>query len=202
MSATRQTPGASVDLPAPRIHGRLLLEEALAARRTTRKFAPRHLAPAELSQLLWAAQGRTARAGGRTAPSAGALYPLELYVVLPEALHRYIPSRHRVELIAEGDLRLALGSAALDQEAVCMAPASLVLCGVFARTAALYERRARRYVWLEAGHAAQNVLLEAVALGLGAVPIGSFDDRRLQRVVGLPSAHEPLYVISVGELAD
>lgn len=187
-----------VELPSPRATGDLSLEEALAARRSIREFTDERLTREELSQLLWAAQGLTASWGGRTAPSAGALYPLEAFLVTPEGLYHYLPDGHRIALIAADDRRAALARAALGQEAVAGAPAVLVLAGVYERAAEKYGDRAERYVHLEAGHAAQNVLLQAVALGLGAVPIGAFDDRAVREVLGLPSDHAPLYLIPVG----
>jgi SagB-type dehydrogenase family enzyme len=186
-------------LPKPSTRGRRSLEEVLAERRSIRRYRPRHLRPAEVGQLLWACQGRTDATGERTAPSAGALYPLELYAVLPGGLHRYLPTPHRLELIRGEDLRHALATAALDQEAVWSAPAVFVIAAVYERTAGIYGRRATRYVTLEAGHAAQDILLQAVALDLGAVPIGAFEDGSVRRTLGLPRNQHPLYLIPVGE---
>lgn len=186
------------NLQPPRQSGAVSLEETLAHRRSTREFTDQTLAPQELSQLLWAAQGITASWGGRTSPSAGGLYPLELYVVTPDAYSHYLPEGHRLEVLAEQDLRSQLASAALEQQAVRAAPLSVVITGVEARTTKKYRARGVRYVVLEAGHAAQNLLLQAVALGLGAVPIGSFDDGRLIGALRLPLGHAPLYIVAVG----
>lgn len=191
-----------IELPRPDARGRISLERALATRRSVRKYGARHLTPEEVGQLLWAAQGRSGTASERTAPSAGALHPLELYALLPEGMFRYVVDQHRLQPVTREDRRLALATAALDQEAVCSAPLVLVIAGVYERTAEVYETRAPRYVTLEAGHAAQNVLLQAVALGLGAVPIGAFHDARVQRVLELPAEQRPLYLIAVGEPAD
>ena len=190
-----------IELPPPSPVGDLSLEEVLAARRSIRDFTPEPLTRQELSQLLWAAQGLTSEWGGRTAPSAGALYPLELYLATPDGLYRYLPDGHRVEVLASDDVRSPLATAALGQEAVADAPAVLIVAGVYARTAAKYGDRAERYVHLEAGHTAQNVLLQAVALGLGGVPIGAFEDRAVQEVLGLPTDHAPFYLIPVGHPA-
>jgi SagB-type dehydrogenase family enzyme len=153
----------------------------------------------EISQLLWAAQGITDPHGFRTAPSAGALYPLELYVVLESGVFHYDPHAHTLTRGNGGDLRSDLYSVSLRQEAVLNAPMILVVTAVFSRTEAKYGRaRSPRYVHLEAGHAAQNTLLQAVSLGLGAVPIGAFEDARVQEVLGLPADHEPLYLIPIG----
>lgn len=186
-------------LPAPDVQGRTSLEETLARRRSVREFAGTDLTVAEVGQLCWAAQGETARGGYRTAPSAGALYPLELYLVTREGVFRYEPRGHRLIRHRVGDVRASLEQAARAQAPVGEAPAVFVVAAVSRRTAVKYgEGRARRYVQLEAGHAAQNLLLQAVALGLGAVPIGAFEDRRVQAVLDLPADYEPLYLIPVG----
>lgn len=193
--------GRAVELPAPRTDGPMSLERALAERRSVRDFTDERLTLEELAQLLWAAQGITADWGGRTAPSAGALYPLEVYAVTPGGLYHYLPDGHRADVLRADDLRRPLAAAALGQSAVAEAPAVLVIAAAFRRTEVKYGERAERYVHLEAGHAAQNVLLQAVALGLGGVPIGAFSDREVQRVLGLPADHEPLYLIPVGHPA-
>lgn len=192
--------GEVITLPAPKTRGSMSLEEALAKRRSVREYAGRTLTWEEISQLLWAAQGVTSEQGFRTAPSAGALYPLEMYVVLPQGVYHYTPATHTVTRTVAGDQRRPLGDAAVRQEAVYQAPAVFVIAAVYQRTAIKYGERAERYVKLEAGHAAQNVLLQATALGLGAVPIGAFYDEQVQSVLGLPQEHEPLYLIPVGAL--
>jgi len=190
---------APVVLPAPRRDGTLSLEAALSRRRSIRSFTSEALAADQIGQLLWAAQGITDAQGFRTAPSAGALYPLECYVVTSDGAFHYEPRRHRLQPRASKDLRGALAAAALSQSAVSEAPAVIVITAVYERTARKYGAdRARRYAALEAGHAAQNVLLEGVALGLGAVPIGAFDDRRVAQVLGLASDEAALYLVPVG----
>jgi SagB-type dehydrogenase family enzyme len=187
-------------LPSPRLRGATSLEEALVARRSVRSFSGRDLSPEELSQLLWSAQGITNSEGDRTAPSAGGLLPLETYVVSAEGVFRYDPPAHRLERISHVDLRPQLFRAALEQEPVLRAPVTVVLAAVYQRTASKYgARRSRRYVHMEVGHAAQNLLLQAVALGLGAVVIGAFEDDRVQAALSLPADHQPLYLIPVGE---
>jgi SagB-type dehydrogenase family enzyme len=186
-------------LPQPRERGGMSLEETLVRRRSIRDFTNTPLSQADIGQLCWAAQGESGRGGLRTAPSAGALYPLELYVVTASGVLHYRPESHEVVLLRSGDLRRELQQAALGQEAVGEAPVVFVVAAVYQRTAVKYgEGRARRYGQLEAGHAAENLLLQAVALDLGAVPVGAFDDRRVQAVLGLPADHEPLYLIPVG----
>jgi SagB-type dehydrogenase family enzyme len=185
-------------LPLPREQGLLSLEQAIARRRSVRSFTDQGLTDAELSQLLWAAQGITDPRGFRAAPSAGALYPLELYVVSTFGFYHYQAHGHRLELLTEEDLRLAVWKVGLEQNALRDAPVVFLISAVFQRTAAKYGARAERYVYLEAGHAAQNLLLQAVALGLGAVPIGAFYDDELQVALSLPVDHKPLYLIPVG----
>jgi SagB-type dehydrogenase family enzyme len=190
-----------VQLPAPRTDGDVSLEEALLRRRSVRAFTDEVLDLPEISQLLWAAQGVTAEWGGRTAPSAGALYPLRVFVATPDALYRYLPSGHRAEILSGTDLRGALARAALDQEAVRDAPAVFVIAADDDRTAAKYGGRGERYVHLEAGHATQNLLLQAVAMGLGGVPVGAFSDEDVARVLDLPADLVPLYLVPIGHPA-
>ncbi len=194
---TATGPSSVVDLPSP-TEGTLPLEVALRNRRSVREFAPDPLTDAEVGQLLWAAQGVTADWGGRTAPSAGALYPLELYAVTSSRAMHYLPDGHRAEITAEGDLRPDLMAAAFDQETVGRASLVVVLTVVPARTAAKYGDRAARYVDLESGHAAQNLLLQATAIGLVAVPVGAFDDEAVGDVLQLPTGTEPRYLLAVG----
>lgn len=198
--STRQieTEAGMIELPPPATSGTMSLEEALAARRSVREFTPEPLTVTELSQLLWAAQGVTSSGGKRTAPSAGALYPLEVYVLDRAGVHHYRPDGHLLEQTGDQDLRPALEDAALGQSAVGDSAAVFVVAGVPSRTEAKYGGRADRYMKLEAGHAAQNLLLQAVVLDLGAVPIGAFGDLEVGRLLDLPSEEEPLYLIAVG----
>jgi SagB-type dehydrogenase family enzyme len=193
-------PGKTIDLPKPARTGPAL-EETLEKRRSVRQFAAKPLALPEISQLLWAGQGKTREWGGRTAPSAGALYPLELYVVLKEGIFHYRPEGHKLTAVAAGDARGPLASAALNQGCVGTAPAVFAIAAVYGRTAAKYRDRAPRYVHMEAGHAGQNIMLEAAALGLGSVPVGAFQDDAVKRVLGLPADQAPLLLIPVGRPA-
>ncbi len=186
-------------LSEPRTEGPLSLEETLAKRRSVREFTGDPLTWEQISQLLWAAQGITDKNGwGRTAPSAGALFPLEVYVITSDGAFRYLPDKHEAEKLTDEDLRLKLSIAALAQESVRDAGADIVIAAVYERTALKYGRRAERYVEMEAGHACQNILLQAVALGLGAVPVGAFHDDRVQEILNLPEDHKPLYIVPVG----
>jgi SagB-type dehydrogenase family enzyme len=159
----------------------------------------------DVSQILWAAQGITARAGLRTAPSAGALYPLEVYLVagdveqLGAGVYLYREDAHELVMTLEGDYRKRLASAALGQTWMQRAPAVIVIAGIYQRSARKYGQRARRYVHIEVGHAAQNVYLQAVARDLGTVIVGAFDDTRVQSVLGLPADHMPLGLMPFGK---
>lgn len=193
----------AVALPPPQLKGDMSLEEALAARRSVRKFQPTPLTAEQIGQLCWAAQGISDKARGlRTAPSAGATYPLELYVVTAEGVRRYLPSAHALDSHLADDVREALCRAALGQRCVAQAPAVFVIAADVSRTARKYGDRARRYVDIEVGHAAQNLLLQAVALDLGAVPVGAFDDAEVAKALKLPAEHAPLYLIPVGKAAE
>ena len=188
-----------IKLPSPRRESSTSLEEAIVQRRSRRSFTQQDLSWEQVSQLLWAAQGITDESTQfRAAPSAGALYPLELYVVTGEGVYHYLPQGHELEKVLDGDFCPPLCEAALSQPAVEDAPVSIVIAAVYQRTEKKYGERAVRYVHLEAGHAAQNILLQAVALGLGAVPVGAFYDDKVQEVLSLPPDEEPLYIISVG----
>jgi SagB-type dehydrogenase family enzyme len=192
------TQEGEMPLPEPSLAGDVSVEEAIAGRRSVREFTEEPLTWQEISQLLWAAQGVTDPRGLRAAPSAGALYPLEVYVVLPEGVYHYLPQGHAVNAVLDGDRRGDLWEAGLRQDALRGAVAVLVIAGVYERTEGKYAERAERYVEMEAGHAAQNLLLQAVALDLGAVPIGAFYDDQVQAALGLPADHRPLYLIPVG----
>lgn len=152
--------------------------------------------------MLWAAQGITDERGFRTAPSAGALYPLEVYVVSDAGFYHYLPAGHALARMAAQDARQAVWQAGLEQDALRDAPVVFLICAVYERTEKKYGQRATQYVHLEAGHAAQNLLLQAVALGLGGVPIGALYEDQLQAALSLPKDHEPLYLLAVGHPAE
>ena len=190
-------------LPPPRIKGHLALEACLAARRSVREYSAEPLSLAEVAQLLWAAQGLTS-AGHRTAPSAGALYPLEVLLIAGNVIgaapgiYRYDLGAHELHLTLPGDHRAHIAAAALEQDCVRNAAALLAFAAVPDRTTEKYGERGLRYVEIESGHAAQNVLLQAVALGLGAVPVGAFSDAKLKSALKLRANEEPLYLVPVG----
>lgn len=200
----------TVSLPDPTIAGEVSVETAIANRRSRREFGDAPLGRAELGQLLWAMQGVTAPSSGhRAAPSAGALYPLEHYVVvgtpgvegMASGVYRYRPDRHdlrRGEVDAT-DLQARLRRASVDQEPVETAAVDVVVTAVDERTTEKYGQRGeRRYVPMEAGHAAENLYLQAESLALSTVVIGAVDDAAVREIVGARAAERPLYVIPVG----
>jgi len=193
---------AAPTLPKPRLAGDLPLEKALLQRRSVRTYAERALTLAEVSQLLWAAQGVTAPWGGRTAPSAGALYPLEVYLAVGEVdglrpgLYHYSPNEHALRTVKEKDVRRPLSKAAVGQRWVADAPAVIVIAAVAKRTASKYGARAERYVNMEVGCVCQNVHLQCESLGLGTVAVGAFEDRDVRRILGEEPA--PLLLMPVG----
>jgi SagB-type dehydrogenase family enzyme len=195
------SPGGSIELPTPIDSADMSVEEAIAARRSVRRFSDQPLSDDIVSRLLWSAQGITEPAGSlRAAPSAGATYPLELYLVDRRGVFRYQPAEHRLQKIAADDRRNALARAALGQDMISQAPISLVFAAVPERTTGRYgKQRGERYVHMEVGHAAQNIHLQAVALGLGSVPVGAFHDNRVRQALELPAQHQPLYIIPVGK---
>lgn len=208
--------GGRIKLPEPSYTSNLSVEEALSKRRSIRAYSGDNLTIEEVSQLLWAAQGITSPWGGRTAPSAGALYPLELYLVagdvegIDKGVYRYIPEEHELEKVTDGDIRAELAEAALGQECVKDAAIDIVFTAVYERTTwkyktPVYEERTGasylrgiRYVHLEAGHAAQNVYLQAGSLDLGTVVIGAFSDDKVKEIVNAEEQEEPLYIMPVG----
>lgn len=190
-----------MELPAPDLTGEMSLEQALVERRSRREFSPTELPTATIGQLFWAGQGITDDRGYRTAPSAGAHYPLELYAITATSVSHYLPDGHRVEHRSDTTTLAGLADAAFGQDHVGSAPVVFVVTGVAARTAAEYGALAADFVEREAGHAVQNMLLQAAALELAAVPVGGFDPAEVARLLALPAGHEVLYLIPVGEPA-
>lgn len=190
-----------IQLPPVSYQGKVSLEEAVSKRRSQRSFRQKDLSWEEVGQLLWAAQGITGKSLGlrfRASPSAGALYPMEIYALTKDGLFHYLPDGHKLEVLNDKDLRKDLASAAFGQGSVSQAPLDIVIAAVFKRVTAKYGQRGIRYVHIEAGHIAQNIHLQAVALGLGSVPIGAFSDEQVQTALSLPKDHAPLYIIPVG----
>jgi SagB-type dehydrogenase family enzyme len=195
-----------IKLPAPAHDGKVSVEAALLGRRSTRNYKEDPLELREVSQLLWAAQGMTRPGGYRTCPSAGALYPLELLLVagrvegLPIGSYRYDYANHSLVHLSEKDIRGELAQAALWQSMISQAPATIAICAVFERTTRRYGERGVRYVFMESGHAAQNIHLQAVSLGLGTVVIGAFRDNEVKKALGLQAGESPLLLMPVGRV--
>jgi SagB-type dehydrogenase family enzyme len=192
-----------VKLPPPDTVGSVTVEQALWRRRSVRAFTGEPLSLKQVGQLLWAAQGLNRGRVGRTAPSAGATYPMELYLVagrvtgLGPGVYHYRFDGHSLALKKRGDQRAGLAEAALGQSSIATASAVLVLAADFGRTARVYGQRAARYVYMEAGHVGENVYLQSEALELGTVMIGAFQDDRVRKLLGISQA--PLYITPVGK---
>lgn len=189
-----------IELPEPKILGKMTLEESIFRRRSEREYnKDKEITLEQLSQILWAAQGITDKSYGfRAAPSAGALYPLHIYVLKHDGVFRYIPDGHKMVQISEQDKRSSLTRASLGQSFIREAPVDIIISGNFAITQAKYGARAFRYVCMEIGHVAENIHLQAVALGLGSVPIGAFWDDVVKKNLDLPDNQDPLYIIPIG----
>ena len=192
-----------VKLPGPGTSGNRI-EELLAKRRSVRRYAERDLSETVISRFLWAAQGISSKEGLRTSPSAGALYPLEIHAVIGEGngfepgIYRYIAEEHILTQEIPGDMRERLSRAALSQPMVGQAPVSLIISAVYPRITSKYGKRGIRYADMEAGHAAQNVYLLGVELGIGTCAVGAFDDEEVKKVLKLPANEEPLYILPLG----
>ena len=193
-------------LPKPKMESGVSIESALSKRRSVRSYSSQPLSLADVSQLLWSAQGITDARGHRTAPSAGATYPLKLYLVAGEVkgldagVYRYDPSAHELKLIKKGDKRALLSAAAFAQLSMWKAPVTIVIAARYERTTRRYEKRGIRYVHMEAGHVGENIYLQCVPLGLGTVSIGAFHDGATAEVLGLSEDEVPLYLMPVGKL--
>lgn len=197
----------TIKLPAPSFDGKTSIEKALLMRRSVREYGDEALSLVEVSQLLWAAQGITEPKWGlRTAPSAGALYPLEIYAVvgnvegIEKGVYKYRPKNHEIVKVKDGDVRDRLAAAALGQTSVEKAPIDIVISAVYERTTRKYGDRGIRYVHMEAGHAAQNVYLQAVSMNLGTVVVGAFEDGEVRGILSMPEEEHPLYIMPVGKM--
>jgi len=198
--------GVIVKLPEPRYDSGVSLEQSLLQRRSVRNYTDDHLTLQEVAQLLWAAQGTSDPRGLRTSPSAGAKYPLKAYVVVGNAedlvpgVYRYDPDEHRLTMTLEGDKRAELADAALSQHFIAEGAVAIVLTAVYERTTLTYGDRGVRYVHMEAGHAAQNVYLQATAMDQGTVAVGAFYDEQVASLLGMPDQEQPLYILPVGRM--
>jgi SagB-type dehydrogenase family enzyme len=201
--------GQTIALPKSKTSGFMSVEEAIARRRSIREYALEPLSLEEVSQLLWAAQGITEAASGkRAAPSAGMTYPLEIYLAvgergvkdLPVGVYKYIPQNHTITKMLDEDVRYPLQEAALRQTWVGEAPVTIVIAAIHENTTLRYGDRGIRYVHIEAGHVAENLFLQSVALSLGTVPIGAFNDDDVQKALGLAEEFKPIYIMPVGRV--
>jgi SagB-type dehydrogenase family enzyme len=194
-----------IKLPAPQTESEVSIEAALLERQSVRAYSDEPLTLAEIAQLLWAAQGITRPGGYRTAPSAGALYPLEIYLVagkvsdLSAGVYRYLPDEHALVKTMEGDVRKELSKAAISQKAVSNAPAVIVMTAIYERTTVKYGDRGIQYVHIEVGSAAENIYLQVVSMNLGTVFIGAFHDEDVRDVLGLDRDEQPLGIMPVGK---
>lgn len=196
-----------IKLPKPRYDSETSIEKALLKRRSVRRYKDEPLTLTEVSQLLWAAQGITdPKKGFRTAPSAGALYPLEVYVAIgnvrgvAKGVYKYNPYKHELVKVKDGDVRDKLTAAARWQRWVGKGAIVIVFSAVYKRTTKKYGQRGIRYVHLDCGHAAQNVYLQSVSLKLGTVVIGAFKDNEVRKIIGMSKEEQPLYLMPVGKI--
>lgn len=204
MVRKKETP---IKLPPPILRGKISVEEAISKRRSVRRFTAQPLSLTQLSQLLWSAQGITGTGGRRATPSAGATYPLEIFVVIGEhgmdnlaaGIYHYDAGNHSLSLHLSGNLRQKLADTALGQSFIANCPVDIVVCAIHPRTAYRYGRRGERYVHMEVGHVGQNVSLQAVTLGLATVMVGAFEDEEVGKVLKLEEQIKPLYIIPVGK---
>jgi len=195
-----RTPKKIIQLTKPKLTGTVSFEEALTKRRSIRLFANTPLESEQISQLAWAGQGITEKQRGlRTAPSAGETYPIELYFATEEGLFVYHPVEHSMEQTSDKDIRSNLAAAASMQESVATAGCDIIVAGAVRKLSTQFRNKAKTFMLLEAGHVAQNILLQATCLGLGSVPIGGFTTKEVSRACRLPAGFEPLYIICVGQ---
>ncbi len=194
-----------IELPEPRLKGELSVEEALAKRRSRRRFTGKAITDKQLSNLLWAAQGVTEKESGfRASPSAGAVYPLTLYVVLQKAaglaqgIYRYLPESHSLELSKKGWFWKNLQGAAMDQRFISEASVVIVVTGDGEGIKRKYGKRGRQYMLNEVGHVGQNLYLACEAMGLGTVAVGAFEPADVESILGVKE--EPLYLMPVGTI--
>lgn len=193
-----------ITLPEPNIDGGISVEKAIKSRRSVRSYKQDALSIAQVSQLLWAAQGVTSFDGLRSAPSAGALYPIEIYLVagkvieIAAGVYKYSNKNHALTKIVDGDKRVGLCDAALSQEWIKDAPAAIVVCGVYERTSKKYGQAAPKYVHMEVGCVAQNVYLQATSLGLGTTFVGAIDEEKVATILNSDKSEHALCILPVG----
>jgi len=197
----------AIKLPKPKLAGKISVEEAIDARRTRRGFSSKPLAIEDLSQLLWAGQGITEKKWKhRAAPSAGALYPVYVYIHvrrnmvngLKEGIYRYVPEGHYLQLIKKGDYTKELSQVGYSQTFFAQSPVCFILTGIYSITTWKYGDRGKRYVHMEMGHIAQNIMLQGEALRLNVGLAGAFRDGHLSSLLELKKGEKPFYIIPAG----
>jgi SagB-type dehydrogenase family enzyme len=205
-----------IKLPVHRSKGNVSLEETILRRRAVRRYRTEPLLLSQLSQILWSAQGITGTGEFRAAPSAGATYPLEIFVFVGDqciiageaaevseefqaGIYHYEPNSHSLSLHTSGDLRSDLARAALDEGFIMKAPVDIVICALYDRTSCRYGKRGERYVHMEVGHVGENIHLQAVALELSTVEVGAFNDEQVMKVLATEEQIKPLYIMPVGK---
>ena len=200
-------PPIVIKLPLPQLKGEVSLEEAIAKRRSIRRYRVEPLTLSQLGQILWSAQGITGPGELRAAPSAGATYPLEIFILvgnktveeIQSGIYHYEVDSHSLSLHLRGDLRLDLARASLNQAFIAQAPVDIVICAIYPRTSYTYGRRGERYVHMEVGHVGENIHLQAAALGLATVEVGAFDDEVVRNILDLEESIKPLYIMPLGK---
>ena len=202
MSGVSRKTSLVMELPPPSTTGKVPLEQAIARRRSIRSYTGEPLTPRQMSQLCWAGQGITEpREALRAAPSAGALYPIELFVATADGVGHYHPRGHTLTVHQAGDVRPQIQRASLDQEMIGQAGACFVIAAVVGRVGAKYRDSAEQYTLIEVGHVAQNLLLEAEALSLAGVPVGAFEEKKVSAILDLPRDHRVFYLVPIGHPA-
>lgn len=201
-----------IPLPSASFKGIISVEEAIVNRRTERSFSSEPLALKEWGQILWAAQGITSSEGikKRSAPSAGALYPLDIYLILGEnalkptgsGVFHYLPIQHALRRLSKKDLRKKVAEASLYQLWMAEAPGMIVITAEYPRITGKYGNRGIRYAHIEAGHVAQNCFLQAESLQLCAGIVGAFDDEALSDLLPFPEGHDPILILPVGRQSE
>ena len=213
-TATAETDKNLIKLPTPSFMGNMSVEEAIYKRKTVRSFGKKPLTLSQVSQLLWVANGTIPKdavtgATSKVTPSAGGLYPLEVFLVVgkdgvkdvPAGVYQYIPRTNSMKLLVEGDKRNSVAKAALYQGFLALAPVNVIVGAVFGRTTYKYGGRGHQYVFMEAGSANQNVCLQAEALGLSVATVGAFEEKPLSKALKLPDSVRPIVIMGIGHKA-